>query len=101
MGTQCGAVDQEPGRPGNATTQIGWSFGPRLYRTSNGGHSWARQPVPGHGKQILDLAATATTTYAMVSPCACFAPPRSRRPRWAMEDVTLSAVGGIMRSPAR
>jgi hypothetical protein len=26
--------------------------------------------VPGHGRQILALAATATTTYAMVSPCA-------------------------------
>lgn len=53
-----------------ATTRIGWSFGPGLYRSGNGGRSWARQRVPGHGRQILALAATATTTYAMVSPCA-------------------------------
>jgi photosystem II stability/assembly factor-like uncharacterized protein len=53
-----------------ATPRIGWAFGPRLYRTGNGGRSWARQQVPGHGRQILSLAATATTTYAVVSPCA-------------------------------
>jgi photosystem II stability/assembly factor-like uncharacterized protein len=52
------------------TPRIGWSFGPRLYRTGNGGRSWSRKQVPGHGKQILALAATATTTYAVVSPCA-------------------------------
>jgi photosystem II stability/assembly factor-like uncharacterized protein len=52
-----------------ATSRVGWSFGPRLYRTGDGGRSWARQPVPGHGRQILALAATATTTYAVVSPC--------------------------------
>ncbi len=37
---------------------------------SNGGRSWARQRVPGHGRQIFALAATATTTYAVVSSCA-------------------------------
>jgi hypothetical protein len=52
------------------TARIGWSFGSRLYRTRNGGRSWARRRVPGHGRQILALAATARTTYAMVSPCA-------------------------------
>jgi len=51
------------------TARAGWAFGPRLYRTSDGGRSWARQPVPGHGRQILALAATATATYAIVSPC--------------------------------
>jgi photosystem II stability/assembly factor-like uncharacterized protein len=65
------------GQPGSgvseirfATTQIGWAFGPGLYRTGNGGRSWAPQPVPGGGRQILALAATAATTYAVVSPCA-------------------------------
>jgi len=52
-----------------ATSRVGWSFGPRLYRTGDGGRSWARQPVPGHGRQILALAATASATYAVVSPC--------------------------------
>src|SRR5690349_24939732 len=65
------------GEPGSGVSQVrfgtaqaGWAFGPRLYRTGDGGRSWARQPVPGHGRQVLALAATATTTYAMVSPCA-------------------------------
>jgi photosystem II stability/assembly factor-like uncharacterized protein len=65
------------GEPGTGVSAIrfgtpaaGWSFGPRLYHTSNGGRSWARRPVPGRGRQILALAATATTTYAIVSPCA-------------------------------
>jgi hypothetical protein len=53
-----------------ATTKFGWSYRPGLYRSSNGGRSWGRRSIPGNGKQILDLAATATTTYAIVSQCA-------------------------------
>lgn len=52
-----------------ATTKIGWAFGPGIHRTTNGGRSWTGQPIPGNGKQILDLATTASTTYAIVSPC--------------------------------
>lgn len=52
-----------------ATAKFGWSYQPDLYRTSNGGRSWTRQTIPGSGKQILGLAATATTTYAVVSQC--------------------------------
>jgi photosystem II stability/assembly factor-like uncharacterized protein len=52
-----------------ATPQVGWAFGPDLYLTTSGGRSWARQPVPGGGQQILALAASATTAYAVVSPC--------------------------------
>jgi photosystem II stability/assembly factor-like uncharacterized protein len=52
-----------------ATPQVGWAFAPDLYLTTTGGRSWTRQPVPGGGKQILALAASATTAYAVVSPC--------------------------------
>jgi hypothetical protein len=65
------------GNPGTGVTEIrfatakfGWSYGPDLYRSSNGGQSWTRQQIPGSGKQILSLATTATTTYAVVSQCA-------------------------------
>ncbi len=53
-----------------ATPQTGWAFGPDLFRTTNGGRTWIRQPVPGHGKQVLDLATGPLGTYAVVSPCA-------------------------------
>src|SRR6266446_6990596 len=53
-----------------ATTEFGWAFAPDLYRTTDGGKSWKATPLPGHGKQVLDLAATATQVYLVVSPCA-------------------------------
>jgi len=53
-----------------ATTEIGWAFAPDLYRTTNGGKSWKATPLPGNGKQVLDLATTATQVYLVVSPCA-------------------------------
>ncbi len=43
-----------------ATTEIGWAFGPDLYRTADGGKSWKTMPLPGNGKQVLDLTTTAT-----------------------------------------
>jgi hypothetical protein len=48
---------------------VGWAFGPFLYHTANGGTSWARQTIPGGGKQVLSLATTATAAYAVVSQC--------------------------------
>jgi photosystem II stability/assembly factor-like uncharacterized protein len=53
-----------------ATAEIGYAFAPDLYRTTNGGKSWAPVTIPGQGKQVLDLTATATQAYAVVSPCA-------------------------------
>jgi photosystem II stability/assembly factor-like uncharacterized protein len=53
-----------------ATSQVGWIFAPGLFRTTNGGKTWAAQPIPGGGKQVLDLAVTPTAAYAIVSPCA-------------------------------
>jgi photosystem II stability/assembly factor-like uncharacterized protein len=54
-----------------ATPTVGWVFGIGrfLFRTSNGGKTWARVPVPGGAKQVLDLAASATQTYAITSVC--------------------------------
>jgi photosystem II stability/assembly factor-like uncharacterized protein len=53
------------------TPTTGWAFAPDLYRTTNGGRSWTREPVPGTGtKQVLALATTATAAYAVTSPCA-------------------------------
>jgi len=53
-----------------ATPRVGWAFAPDLYRTGDGGKTWKAMPIPGHGKQILDLAVTPTSVYAIVSPCA-------------------------------
>lgn len=53
-----------------ATRSTGWAFGPDLFRTTNGGRTWARQPIPGQGKQVLDLATGPLGTFAVVSPCA-------------------------------
>jgi photosystem II stability/assembly factor-like uncharacterized protein len=53
-----------------ATAQTGWAFGPDLFLTTDGGRSWTRQPVPGHGKQVLDLATGPLGTYVVVSACA-------------------------------
>jgi photosystem II stability/assembly factor-like uncharacterized protein len=53
-----------------ATPLVGWAFGPELFRTGDGGKTWKAMTIPGHGKQILDLAVTPTRVYAIASPCA-------------------------------
>jgi photosystem II stability/assembly factor-like uncharacterized protein len=64
------------GQPGPGVTEIrfatpeaGWAFGPGLFATANGGRSWAAEPIPGQGQQVLALAASHTAAYAVVSPC--------------------------------
>jgi photosystem II stability/assembly factor-like uncharacterized protein len=52
-----------------ASAKVGWAFGPSLYGTVNGGKTWKAAAIPGHGKQVLDLAVAATGTYMIVSPC--------------------------------
>jgi hypothetical protein len=79
--TQVGTITAPTPPAGNASTGVteirfdtpttGWAFAPDLYRTTNGGRSWTREPVPGTGtKQVLALATTATAAYAVTSPCA-------------------------------
>jgi photosystem II stability/assembly factor-like uncharacterized protein len=53
------------------TPRAGWIFGigQDLFRTTDGGATWARVPVPGGAKQILDMAAGASQTYAITSDC--------------------------------
>lgn len=51
------------------TPELGYAFAPDLYVTGNGGRSWTRLAIPGKGKQILSLAASADHAYAIVSPC--------------------------------
>jgi photosystem II stability/assembly factor-like uncharacterized protein len=53
-----------------ATSGVGWAFAPGLFRTADGGRTWRAMPIPGHGKQVLDLAVTPAGAYAIVSPCA-------------------------------
>jgi photosystem II stability/assembly factor-like uncharacterized protein len=64
----------DPTRPGIteirfSTPKVGWAFRPKLFRTTDGGKSWASTPIPGRGKQVLDLASNATEAYAVVSNC--------------------------------
>jgi photosystem II stability/assembly factor-like uncharacterized protein len=56
-----------------SSASVGWAFGPQLFRTGNSGRTWAALPVPGHGYQVLALAATADGIYAVVSPCKQYA----------------------------
>jgi photosystem II stability/assembly factor-like uncharacterized protein len=52
-----------------ATPAVGWAFGPKLFQTTNGGKTWAAEPIPGHSKQVLDLASNANDAYAVTSDC--------------------------------
>lgn len=63
-----------PDRPGVteirfATARVGYAFAPDLFRTSNGGQTWSRMTIPGGGRQVFDLAANASTAFALVSAC--------------------------------
>lgn len=51
------------------SASVGWAYGPSLYLTTNGGHSWKAQAIPGGGHHVVALSTTATNTYVIVSSC--------------------------------
>jgi hypothetical protein len=53
-----------------ASSKVGWVFGPGLFRTTNGGRTWTKTALPKGGKQVVSLAASASSVYAAVSLCA-------------------------------
>jgi photosystem II stability/assembly factor-like uncharacterized protein len=76
-----------------ATPEVGWAFGPELYRTTDGGKSWASMPLPGDGKQVLALASNATDAYAVVSPCRWMTGLCSSRPLTFWRTTSLTGGG--------
>jgi photosystem II stability/assembly factor-like uncharacterized protein len=52
-----------------ASSDVGWAFTPLLVQTTDGGQTWSREPIPGHGKQVLSLSANSDGAYAVVSHC--------------------------------
>src|SRR5215471_10133480 len=45
-----------------------WAFGPQLYATHDGGHTWAH--IPAHGMRVTDLETVAGIVYAVWAKCA-------------------------------
>src|SRR5215472_16879497 len=45
-----------------------WAFGPQLYATHDGGHTWAH--IPTHGMRVTDLETVAGIVYAVWAKCA-------------------------------
>lgn len=50
--------------------KVGWVIGSDFFHTTDGGHVWTREAIPGGGKQVLSLASTTTASFAIVSGCA-------------------------------
>jgi photosystem II stability/assembly factor-like uncharacterized protein len=82
-----------------ANPALGWAFGPDLYATADGGHTWTRAAIPGNGVQVVALATSPGATFAVVSPC--HGSPYCRRPlsvwrsesapsgRWTLVPLTM------------
>src|SRR6516165_7008976 len=45
-----------------------WAFGPQLYATHDGGHTWTH--IPTHGMRVTDLETVAGIVYAVWAKCA-------------------------------
>jgi hypothetical protein len=84
-----------------ASTKIGWAFGPDLYRTTDGGKSWKATPLPGDGKQVLDLTTTATQAYLVVSPCAYATGICGSKPLTAWRTGESKPAWTQMKTPAK
>ncbi|MGD0083016.1 MAG: hypothetical protein ABSD78_07440 [Acidimicrobiales bacterium] len=83
-----------------ATAEVGWAFGPDLYRTTNGGRTWASMPIPGQGTQLLDLAANSTNVYALTSPCKWATFCRQASSFWRTATLTGSSWILVMQLPS-
>ncbi len=46
-----------------SSSKDGWAFAPDLYRTTDGGATWVKQPIPGHRDQVVALAATSSGAF--------------------------------------
>jgi len=87
-----------------ATAKVGWIFGDRLFRTTNGGRSWASMPIPGKGKAVDSLAANSARAYVVVTTCPwatfCYTPYTFWRTAtltstsWARISLTLPPSTG-------
>jgi photosystem II stability/assembly factor-like uncharacterized protein len=82
-----------------ATSKVGWIFAPGLFRTSDGGKTWAKAPIPGGGAQVLDLAVTPSAAYAIVSPCAYMRGICSKGPLTAWRTSTGGTAWSKMTFP--
>jgi hypothetical protein len=106
-----GAPIAHSGEPGiteirMATPKVGWVFGPGLRRTADGGVSWRPEAIPGGGRQVLDVAATAKAAYVIVSPCVIGKPcqrnlsvwqtAHPQRPAWRRVAVSLPPNTGAV-----
>jgi hypothetical protein len=73
------------------SASVGWAFGPSLYLTTNGGHTWKAQAIPGGGHHVVALSTSSTATYVIVSSCTFNAWFSCRKP---MTLLRRSAAGG-------
>lgn len=48
-------------------TRDGWVFGPELWATHDGGHTWTQ--LPTHGLRVTSLETAGTTAYAVLARC--------------------------------
>src|ERR1700722_15824565 len=101
IGTQTGGVIGQAGTPGKCAlpgrapvtgrargaagvSQIrvlderdGWAFGPQLYATHDGGHTWAQ--VVTHGLRVTDLETVGSRAFALFASCTGTGPAFAAR----------------------
>ena len=88
----------------------GWAFYPSFYATSDGGHTWTKQPIPGGGLQVPVVAADTDAIYALISHCRLSETParcapaelwRSTLDHPAWTKTSLQVRKGLVTNAAR